>query len=36
MRMADKRAYRAKRLGGGRAVLPGSRDDQETFAAVSG
>ena len=36
MRTADERAYRAKREGGGRAVVPGSRDDQDTFAAISG
>jgi diguanylate cyclase (GGDEF)-like protein len=36
MRTADERAYRAKREGGGRAVVPGSLDDQETFAAVNG
>ncbi len=35
MRTADERAYRAKRQGGGRAVLPGSQGDQETVGASS-
>jgi diguanylate cyclase (GGDEF)-like protein/PAS domain S-box-containing protein len=35
MRTADERAYRAKRQGGGRAVLPVSHDDQETVGASS-
>ena len=35
MRTADERAYRAKRQGGGRAVLPSSQGDQEAVGASS-
>ena len=35
MRTADERAYRAKREGGGRAVVPGSADDQNSFVAMA-